>query len=216
MSGERAKPEVAALLGALVVHDVANLLAVADSSAFLISRAPEDVEAVRRHTARVREKLQLAKSLCVRCLAVARGEPALKLEHALVTTARRAWDSAEAEGRCRLNLEVAQEAQVYAEPLLLEAVLMNLMRNAVEAGAKSMRLVLQQSEETSLIELFDDGAGFEREPEPLRSGKSEGHGFGLAASRAIVELHGGELGLERLERETRAFIALPAVLRTSG
>lgn len=208
MSGERPKAEVAALLGALVVHDVANLLAVADSSAFLISRAPDDVDGVRRHTLRLREKLQLAKSLCVRCLAVARGEPPLKLEHELGTTLRRAWDSADAEG-CRLAVEVASEAQVYAEPLLLEAVLMNLMRNAVEAGAKNVRVVLQQSAETSLVELFDDGAGFEREPEPLRSSKSEGHGFGLAASRAIIELHGGELGLERLASETRASITLP-------
>ncbi len=208
MSGERPKAEVAALLGALVVHDVANLLAVADSSAFLISRAPEDVDGVRRHTLRLREKLQLAKSLCVRCLAVARGEPPLKLEHELVTTVRRAWDSADAED-CRLDVGVANEAQVYAEPLLLEAVLMNLMRNAVEAGAKNVRVVLQQSAETSLIELFDDGAGFEKEPEPLRSSKSEGHGFGLAASRAIIELHSGELGLSRLASETRAFIKLP-------
>ena len=88
---------------------------------------------------------------------------------------------------------------------LTQAVL-NLLRNAVEAGASRIRVVTRVQHRVELgalmlrtalrIDVEDNGSGV---PEALRdrlflplvTGKSEGTGFGLATTLAIVESHGG-------------------------
>jgi signal transduction histidine kinase len=80
-------------------------------------------------------------------------------------------------------------------------VLTNLMRNAAEAGAQSLRVSAHQNSPTVMIEITDDGPGL---PEQVRgelfrpfagSMRRGGTGLGLAIARDLMVAHGGDIEL---------------------
>ena len=98
----------------------------------------------------------------------------------------------------------ADPAQVLVDRVQIQQVLINLMRNAVEAMQESRVRRLDIATETRdgrvTVSVADTGAGVPAEIadklfEPFVSGKSNGMGVGLAISRSIVEAHGGRLWL---------------------
>ncbi|HEY9131321.1 MAG TPA: ATP-binding protein [Dyella sp.] len=106
----------------------------------------------------------------------------------------------------------------------LQQLLLNLARNAIEAGAKTLALrtrvehgvrVGERSLRTALrVDVIDDGPGVPadlRETlfEPLVSGRSDGSGLGLALSREIARDHGGELRYTSRPGETVFSLYLP-------
>jgi len=89
---------------------------------------------------------------------------------------------------------------VMADPILIEQVLLNLLKNGVEAMEKSAyrTLHVEVSDQGPLIEIavIDRGYGLrdpERLFEPFYSTKSEGLGMGLNICRTIIESHHGRL-----------------------
>lgn len=89
---------------------------------------------------------------------------------------------------------------VVADPILIEQVLLNLLKNGVEAMEKSEHRVLHVvvTEQGPLVEIavIDRGYGLrdpERLFEPFYSTKSEGLGMGLNICRTIIESHHGRL-----------------------
>ncbi len=86
----------------------------------------------------------------------------------------------------------------------LVEILVNLLQNAAEAGARNIRIVTELRGEDELVDLhvIDDGAGIAPEDAdkifmPLYSTKEKGetdqHGIGLWASRYQIERMGGEI-----------------------
>ena len=89
---------------------------------------------------------------------------------------------------------------VLADPILIEQVLLNLLKNGLEAMDQSAvdTLVLEISVHENQIEVavIDHGHGLtdpERLFEPFFSTKSEGLGMGLNICRTIIESHHGRL-----------------------
>lgn len=89
---------------------------------------------------------------------------------------------------------------VLADPILIEQVLLNLLKNGLEAMDQSAidTLLLQVSVHDNQIEVavIDHGHGLtdpERLFEPFFSTKSEGLGMGLNICRTIIESHHGRL-----------------------
>jgi len=87
-----------------------------------------------------------------------------------------------------------------ADPILIEQVLLNLLKNGVEAMEQSDYRVLHVvvTDQTPMIEIavIDRGHGLrdpERLFEPFYSTKSEGLGMGLNICRTIIESHHGRL-----------------------
>ncbi|MES9850945.1 MAG: PhnD/SsuA/transferrin family substrate-binding protein [Candidatus Thiodiazotropha sp. L084R] len=108
----------------------------------------------------------------------------------------------------RLNLDLQQPLpKVYAQPIQIEQVILNLARNAIEALAELTdrdRILHIGTREDSkgAIRLWvrDNGPGIKTELEstlfdPFVTGKSDGMGLGLSISYGIIEAHGGKLSI---------------------
>ena len=94
---------------------------------------------------------------------------------------------------------------VFADRVLLEQVLLNLLRNAIDAnrerhpGAPSqVRLEASEADGSLAIRVIDQGPGVSDEQmgklfTPFYTSKADGLGLGLSMSRSIVEGFGGSL-----------------------
>jgi two-component system sensor kinase FixL len=99
----------------------------------------------------------------------------------------------------------ARLPQVLADPVQIEQVVLNLMRNAIEAmtlaGTEARVLSISASPVDNggvLITVEDTGPGLgkaqiDRIFDAFHTTKADGMGMGLAISRSIVESHGGRL-----------------------
>jgi two-component system sensor kinase FixL len=107
--------------------------------------------------------------------------------------------------RVTFNLDKRAD-QILVDKVQLQQVLLNLIRNAVEAMSDSPRRELTIASSTApggLVELTiaDTGPGLapevrERLFQPFVTTKSQGMGVGLSICRTIVEAHGGQIWTE--------------------
>ncbi|WP_420978540.1 oxygen sensor histidine kinase FixL [Burkholderia gladioli] len=109
--------------------------------------------------------------------------------------------------RIRIVTEIrARMPIIYVDPVLIEQVLMNLMKNAAEAMGEVkdpntdglIRVVADIDAGFVNIRVIDQGPGVdeasaERLFEPFYSTKSDGMGMGLNICRSIIESHRGRL-----------------------
>ncbi len=107
----------------------------------------------------------------------------------------------------RLNFDIQRGLpQILADKVQIQQVVLNLVRNAIEAMVDSPRkeLVIAARElEQGLVEISvaDRGPGIDAEVadqlfQPFVTTKSQGMGVGLSISRTIVESHGGRIWAE--------------------
>ncbi|GAA4340342.1 hypothetical protein GCM10023144_39900 [Pigmentiphaga soli] len=112
-----------------------------------------------------------------------------------------------------------QLPEVMADPILIEQVVLNLLKNGLEAMQDSSRreLVIEAIDHGDMVEVAvtDTGHGLidpERLFEPFYSTKSEGMGMGLNICRTIIEFHHGRLWADpNPEGGTIFRFTLPAV-----
>lgn len=100
--------------------------------------------------------------------------------------------------------QIEQET-LKADPVLISQVLINLLKNAIEAfdidnNLKQKKIVVssESSEGFDVISIKDNGCGISQDKIekifiPFFSTKDEGSGIGLSLSRQILNLHGGYL-----------------------
>ncbi|MBN8455344.1 PAS domain S-box protein [Accumulibacter sp.] len=97
--------------------------------------------------------------------------------------------------------------ELLADPVMLEQVLLNLMRNGIEAMAglpaerRRLTIKLSQVDTQMEIRVVDRGPGIppellEKLFTPLFSTKADGMGMGLNICRSIIEFHHGRLWIE--------------------
>ena len=99
-----------------------------------------------------------------------------------------------------------QEAQVYADPVQLEQLLINLLKNAHESGSEAQKIAihLDKLQGGVCIKVTDGGKGMSHSVMqsaliPFYSTKVSGSGLGLALCREIVDAHHGHLALHNQE-----------------
>jgi two-component system sensor kinase FixL len=123
----------------------------------------------------------------------------------------------------RTMFDFAQGADlVLADRVQIQQVLINLMRNAMEAMRDSSRRELQVRTAPAgpgevVVEIADTGPGIPDEIaaqlfRPFVTTKPNGMGIGLSISKRIVESHGGTISVERNANGGATFrFTLPAI-----
>ncbi len=108
-----------------------------------------------------------------------------------------------------------------AHDIQLEQVLLNLIRNAIEAmhdvpePQRRLTISTKLVENQLRVEVEDNGHGIDKKIQndvfaPFVTTKQQGMGLGLSISRGIIESHGGELTLDdTVEKGTKMVVSLP-------
>lgn len=104
-----------------------------------------------------------------------------------------------------LDIHVAGDAEVQADPDLLAAALINLLDNSVRYGATQAHVSFRQEAQTLLIRLVDNGPGVD-ETTRKRMGAAlatqhyeQDMGLGLMLADRVARAHGGQLVLVPVE-----------------
>jgi signal transduction histidine kinase len=113
-----------------------------------------------------------------------------------------------------VNAHLVPSPPVFAncDPALVEQILLNLLKNAIEALSPGNSVSVMSGREPSVavIEVFDDGPGLDPEAEAhLFSPFSHGHGLGLSVSRQLARTLGGDLVRVPSHRGVRWRLTLP-------
>jgi signal transduction histidine kinase/DNA-binding response OmpR family regulator len=112
-----------------------------------------------------------------------------------------------ADKKSQTLVQNAAELGVRADNTRFKQILMNLLGNAIKFTPEGGRIELSARDlgDKVRVEARDSGPGIPLEEQKhifeafyrlRQSGKAEGTGLGLAITQSLVELHGGELGLE--------------------
>ena len=121
------------------------------------------------------------------------------------------------ETRLPIEVHAGEAVALRADPDQLEQLLINLMRNAVDASLETggkVQVGWQQNTHRVSVFIDDEGPGLSNPSNlfaPFFTTKPQGSGIGLALGRQIAEAHGGTLTLEpRIgQRGARATVTLP-------
>lgn len=114
-------------------------------------------------------------------------------------------------------------AEVLGDAERLKQVILNLVQNALNAGAKRVNVSVTQEVKQVRVEVLDDGSGIPAEAlqhlyerfyrvDGARSGRGNGSGLGLAIVKWIVQQHDGTVTVESSVGEGTVFTVLLPLL----
>jgi len=202
------------VLAAGVAHEIRNPLTAIKLRLYTLREELRGMDAGEEDTAVIAAEIERLEHIVTEFLQFARpSEPQLEILPAARIPAE-AHDLLVGEMLARgieLKLELAEEAEVRADPRQLKQVLLNLLRNAAESITGSGTIILRVRSGPCVIrdrrtpcvfmEVADTGGGIPPEVQkrlfdPFFSTKETGTGLGLSIAARIIEAHGGALKFE--------------------
>jgi len=213
------------LLARRLAHELRNPLSGVRGAAQLISHQ-NDLSAIRRHAEMIQREVDRVTRLIEHFAGneCSRPEP-VNLHQVLEESGELV--AAERHGRLRLIRDFDPSIPILnADGGQLHQLMLNLLRNAVQAGAGTIRLKTRIEHDSALIdgparhavriEVIDDGSGVsealrERLFLPLVSGRDQGSGFGLAIVQQIARAHGGLVDYEPVADGSSFIVRLPLI-----
>ncbi len=122
-----------------------------------------------------------------------------------------AGQQAEEQGVRLEFTEKAEDILLYADEGQISQILVNLVKNAIQASATSVEIVAEMDlAENVIIHVINNGRPISKESQeeifvPFYTTKQEGTGIGLSLSRQIMRLHNGTLRLTRSDMQSTVF-----------
>jgi len=119
-------------------------------------------------------------------------------------------------GERKPTVRLGHISRIMADPAQLQRVVVNLVRNAVEATDGSGEIIVETEggRGWAILSVTDNGCGMSPEFvekeifRPFKSTKKQGLGIGLFQTRMIVEAHGGRMEVESEEGKGSTFRVL--------
>lgn len=197
-------------LSARVTHELRNPLSSIGLNAEMLadelrSDAPPTADAREMIGAIEREVARLTE-LTERYLSMARSDSPRRAPVDLAALVRDVVSTRAAEharDRVRVDVDAPDSLVIDADEPQLRQVLINLLRNAVQAlgdsdGDRSVRVTVTGDGDEATCVVEDSGPGIDAPEsesvfEPFVTGRPDGTGLGLSISRRIARRHGGEL-----------------------
>lgn len=222
---ELMRNERVALVGTMansIVHDLKNPLTAIVSCCELLQGRSSD-PAVNEFTGIMRKAANRMNSMVEELLDFARGKSSLHVDRVATNDILRELDSQIAQ-TLPVNIHVVRNttctSDVRADLGRFARVLMNLVKNAVEAMPKGglLRIGLREENNRIIFKISDTGCGIapdllEKIFEPFVTfGKSKGTGLGMAIAKSVVEAHQGQIALQsKVGFGTTVEVSLPAL-----
>jgi two-component system sensor histidine kinase PilS (NtrC family) len=203
-------------LAAGVAHEIRNPLASISGSIELLRASPQASDDDRTLMTIVHREIQRLNALIGDLLDYANPRPKQPVDFDLATLIDELLQVARGD-QAFANIELVADAPhpltVNADPAKLRQVLWNLVRNAADAGAKSVRV---EARTGTTIAIIDDGWGMAKDVvarmfDPFFTTKPKGTGLGLAICYAIVAEHNGRIEVtSEVGKGTKVVVSLPA------
>lgn len=117
----------------------------------------------------------------------------------------------EAGAECTFS-ERSEDTLIYADEAQMSRLLINLIRNALQAGATRIGITAEvDADSQTLIRMSNNGAAIPRESQeqifiPFYTTKSQGSGIGLSLSRQIMQAHNGAIDLTHSDADGTEFL----------
>lgn len=97
----------------------------------------------------------------------------------------------------KINIDCDESCYLYADTTQMEQVVINLIKNSIEADSTTIKIYVEESDQT-IIEIRDNGRGFNKETLdkafiPFYSTKESGSGLGLSIVKQLLLLNEGKI-----------------------
>jgi signal transduction histidine kinase len=191
-------------MAAVVAHEVRNPLAGIKGVLQVVGQRLPAESGDRRALQQATLRLDSLQALTEELLLFARPRAPELAPLALLSLARETAELLRSDaGLAGLSVELRGDAgELRGDPQQLRTVVLNLLRNAAEAGGPRGRVVVDVRDRGEDVELRVEDAGpgvpeahREKVFEPFFTTRARGTGLGLAIVRGVVEAHGGEVAV---------------------
>ena len=199
-------------LAASIAHEISQPLTTvvtnANACSRLLSHEVPDLAEVREAISDIAEAGTRAGAVISRIRTLIRKGTPERTELQIGEVIHEALGFLHAElGKQHISAEVGVggHLRVTGDPVQLQQVMLNLIRNGIEGiaaigkGPKVLRITAESNSRGGvLVAVRDSGVGLDREKlahifDPFYTTKADGLGMGLTISRSIIEAHGGRL-----------------------
>jgi signal transduction histidine kinase len=223
--GHLVQSEKLASMGTLVfgvAHELNNPLSNIYTSSQILKEELEDddVEFKRELISQIESETERAKDVVGSVLDYSRTKEktAFNLRRAMDETVR--LMKAEVPPKIHIVSNIPEDLKLYADKQKIQQVILNLIKNAIDAMPGEGEVSLSASRDGHRVEIViqDDGAGMDHETlskvfDPFFSSKKnkKGYGLGLFIVHNIIEEHGGNISVDSSPNVGTVFtINLPA------
>jgi len=213
----------------MIAHELNNLLTPVGTYAALALQNPGDAELVEKALHKAERNCQRAAQITESILSLAAGDRQPKQLCKLAPLVAEVFDCLArdfSKDGIDIEITIPDDLEVFAVPVQLQQVLMNLILNAREAmlgSGGTLSISAGLATEMVEVKVRDTGEGIAGPKladvfEPFFTTKKRGHGsrtgrtagLGLAFCRKVVEAHNGKISVEsRPNNGTTFTIALP-------